>query len=74
MIMGVFLNFAQIVISIVLIGVILLQTRNSGLGSSFGGDSIYKTRRGLDRTLFQMTIALAVLFGLISLASVLFNR
>jgi preprotein translocase subunit SecG len=74
MIMGVFLNFAQIVISVVLIGVILLQTRNSGLGSSFGGDSIYKTRRGLDRTLFQMTIALAVLFGLISLASVLFNR
>ncbi len=72
--MGVFLNFAQIVISVVLIGVILLQTRNSGLGSSFGGDSIYKTRRGLDRTLFQMTIALAVLFGLISLASVLFNR
>lgn len=72
--MGVFLNFAQIVISVVLIGVVLLQTRNSGLGSSFGGDSIYKTRRGLDRTLFQMTIALAILFGIISLASVLFNR
>jgi len=74
MIMGVFLNLAQIVISVVLIGVILLQTRNSGLGSSFGGDSIYKTRRGLDRTLFQMTIVLAILFGVISLASVLFNR
>jgi len=74
MIMGVFLNLAQIVISVVLIGVILLQTRNSGLGSSFGGDSIYKTRRGLDRTLFQMTIVLAILFGIISLASVLFNR
>ena len=72
--MGVFLNYAQIVISVVLIGVVLLQTRNSGLGSSFGGDSIYKTRRGLDRTLFQMTIALAILFGIISLASVLFNR
>ena len=72
--MGVFLNLAQIVISVVLIGVILLQTRNSGLGSSFGGDSIYKTRRGLDRTLFQMTIVLAILFGVISLASVLFNR
>jgi len=74
MIMGVYLNLAQIVISVVLIGVILLQTRNSGLGSSFGGDSIYKTRRGLDRTLFQMTIVLAILFGVISLASVLFNR
>jgi preprotein translocase subunit SecG len=71
--MSVYLNLAQIVISIVLIGVVLLQTRSSGLGSSFGGDSIYKTRRGLDRTLFQMTIALAILFGLISLASVLFK-
>jgi preprotein translocase subunit SecG len=72
--MGVYLNLAQIVVSIVLIGVVLLQTRNSGLGSSFGGDSIYKTRRGLDRTLFHLTIVLAVLFGLVSLASVLFYR
>ncbi len=69
-----YLNLAQIVICVVLIGVILLQTRNSGLGSTFGGDSIYKTRRGLDRTLFQLTIVLAVLFGLISLASVLYAR
>ena len=72
--MGVYLNLAQIVVSVVLIVVILLQTRNSGLGAAFGGDSIYKTRRGLDRTLFQLTIVLSVLFGLISLASVLFNR
>ena len=72
--MNVYLNIAQIVICIVLIGVILLQTRNSGLGSTFGGDSIYKTRRGLDRTLFQLTIILAVLFGVISLISVLFGR
>jgi len=72
--MSVYLNLAQIVVSIVLIGVVLLQTRNSGLGSAFGGDSIYKTRRGLDRTLFQLTIVLSVLFGVISLASVLFNR
>ncbi len=72
--MGVYLNLAQIVISIVLIGIILLQTRNSGLGSAFGGDSIYKTRRGLDRTLFQLTIVLAVLFGLVSLVSVLLYR
>jgi preprotein translocase subunit SecG len=72
--MSVYLNLAQIVVSVVLIGVVLLQTRNSGLGSAFGGDSIYKTRRGLDRTLFQLTIVLSVLFGVISLASVLFNR
>ena len=72
--MGNYLNVAQIVVSIALVAVVLLQTRNSGLGSAFGGDSIYKTRRGLDRTLFQLTIVLAVLFGLISLASVLFYK
>ena len=72
--MSVYLNLAQIVVSVVLIGVVLLQTRSSGLGSAFGGDSIYKTRRGLDRTLFQLTIVLSVLFGIISLASVLFSR
>ncbi|MBI1802378.1 MAG: preprotein translocase subunit SecG [Chloroflexi bacterium] len=72
--MTVYLNLAQIVICVVLIGVILLQTRNSGLSSTLGGDSIYKTRRGLDRTLFQLTIVLSVLFGVISLLSVLFGR
>ena len=71
--MSVYLNLAQIVVCVVLIGVILLQTRNSGLGSSLGGDSIYKTRRGLDRTLFQLTIILTVVFGLISLVSVMLS-
>jgi preprotein translocase subunit SecG len=71
--MAAYMHLAQVVISVALIGIVLLQTRNSGLGSSFGGDSIYKTRRGLDRTLYQMTIVLAVLFAVISLASVLFT-
>ncbi len=71
--MNIYFNLAQIVISVVLIAVILLQTRNSGLGSTFGSDSIYTTRRGLDRTLHQLTITLAVLFCVVSLASVLFQ-
>lgn len=71
--MSVWFNLAQIVICVTLIGVVLLQTRNSGLGSTFGGDSIYKTRRGLDKTLHQLTIGLAVLFAVLSLASVLFQ-
>ncbi|MFM7197634.1 MAG: preprotein translocase subunit SecG [Chloroflexota bacterium] len=54
----------QIVLAITLIGVILLQVKNAGLGSSFGGSdaSIYTTRRGLDRVLYQFTIVLAVVF------------
>jgi preprotein translocase subunit SecG len=70
--MSIWLNLAQIVICVSLIVVVLLQTRNSGLGSTFGNDSIYKTRRGLDKTLHQLTIILAVVFCALSLISVLF--
>ena len=69
--MSIWLNLAQIVICVTLIAVVLLQTRNSGLGSTFGSDSIYKTRRGLDKTLHQLTIILAVVFAILSLVSVL---
>jgi preprotein translocase subunit SecG len=68
--MLIYLNLAQIVVCVALIGLILLQTRNSGLGSSFGGDSIFRTRRGLDRTMFQLTIVLSIAFGVLSLLSV----
>ena len=59
----------QIVLSVTLVAVILLQVKNAGLGSSFGGSdaSIYTTRRGLDRVLFQFTIILSVVFVVTSL-------
>ena len=58
------LQIVQIIISLALITVIVLQARGSGLGSLFGGadGGITKTRRGLEKTLFQITIGLAVLF------------
>lgn len=57
------INIAQIVISILLIGSILLQQRGSGLSPVLGGDSgSYRTRRGIERTLFVATIVLAILF------------
>jgi preprotein translocase subunit SecG len=60
------LQIIQIIISLFLVVVIILQARGQGLGSLFGGgDSgmgITKTRRGLERTLFQITIVLAGLF------------
>jgi preprotein translocase subunit SecG len=68
-----YLNIVQILISIVLIVVVLLQTRGSGFSATFSSDtSIYRTRRGVERTLFNVTIGLAVLFILISMASVIF--
>jgi preprotein translocase subunit SecG len=67
-----YVNLIQIVISIALIAVILLQAKGSGLGGIFGGDSsIYKTRRGVEKTLHQATIGLSVLFFGISILSVL---
>lgn len=64
------LGVAQIIISIALIAAILLQSKGSGLGSVFGGDgSVFRTRRGAEKGLFQLTIILAIAFGLLSIAS-----
>ncbi len=59
----------QIILSITLISVILLQVKSASLGGAFGGSdaSIYTTRRGLDKVLFQFTIVLAVIFLVTSL-------
>jgi preprotein translocase subunit SecG len=65
-------NIAQILISAVLIVVLTLQAKGSGFGSALGGQtsSVFRTRRGVERTLFNLTIVLAVVFLLISLLSV----
>ncbi|HXQ96233.1 MAG TPA: preprotein translocase subunit SecG [Candidatus Acidoferrales bacterium] len=67
--MNPFLAFAEIVISIGLVASILLQARGAGLSSAFGGDSaVYRSRRGIEKRLFQFTVVLAVLFAIFSLA------
>jgi preprotein translocase subunit SecG len=69
---AVYLNIVEILISLVLIFVVLLQTRGSGFSATFSSDSsIYRSRRGVEKTLFNFTIGLAVLFVLVSIASVL---
>jgi preprotein translocase subunit SecG len=67
-----YLSWALIVISIVLIGLVLLQAKGGGLGSMFGGDGgVYKTRRGLEKTVYNATVVFAVLFLVISMLTVL---
>jgi preprotein translocase subunit SecG len=68
-----YLQIVQIIISVCLIVAILLQAKGSGLGGIFGGSDsgIYKTRRGAERTLFNLTIVLVVLFFLFAMASVI---
>lgn len=59
------LKFIQILISVALVTLIILQARGTGLGSLFGGTgggAIQKTRRGLEKTLFQMTVILSAAF------------
>lgn len=68
--MQTYLNIAQIVLSVALILAILLQVRGGGLGGIFGqADTVFRTRRGAEKTLFQLTIILVVLFIIISIIS-----
>jgi preprotein translocase subunit SecG len=61
---------AQLVLAIALVLVILLQVRGGGLGGIFGQpDTVYRTKRGLERTLFQLTIALGIIFVIVSIIS-----
>lgn len=63
-----YFEIVQIIVSVALITAILLQVRGAGLGSVFGGTgTVFKTRRGIDRLLFRMTIAFVVIFVLISI-------
>jgi preprotein translocase subunit SecG len=60
----------QLIVSVALSLAILLQARGSGLGGTFGGDSaVYRSRRGIERRLWQFTIVLIALFSVFSLAS-----
>lgn len=71
--MQVYFNVAQIVVSLALILAVLLQVRGGGLGGIFGqADTVYRTKRGVEKTLFQLTIALMVLFLIISLVRLRF--
>ena len=63
-----YLTVAQMVLSVALVLILLLQVRGGGLGGIFGqADTVYRTKRGLEKTLFQFTIVLVVLFITISL-------
>jgi preprotein translocase subunit SecG len=67
------LAIGQIVVSIALIAAILMQARGVGLSSTFGGDSaVYRSRRGVEKRLWQFTIVLGALFVVFSLASYVF--
>ena len=66
-----YLNIAMIIVSVALVLAIMLQSRGGGLGGIFGQpDAVYRTRRGIERTLFRFTIALVVIFITLAILSV----
>jgi len=68
--MQVYLHVAQIVLAVALVLVILLQVKGGGLGGVFGQpDTVYRTKRGVEKRLYQLTIVLIVVFVIISLVA-----
>lgn len=66
------LVIAQMILAIALITAILLQQRGTGLGGAFGGEvTAYRSRRGIERTLFRLTVVLSILFVVFSLLNLL---
>lgn len=66
------IRIVQIILCVAVILFILLQVRGAGLGSAFGGSnstSVFKTRRGVERLIFNTTIVFVVLFAVISILS-----
>lgn len=71
-IMQLILNIIQVIIASLLIAAILLQRRGAGLGAGFGGEgNIYFQKRGMEKTLFILTIVFSVLFLGVAFANLL---
>ena len=69
------LPWVQITLSVLLIGAVLLQQSEAGLGGTFGGSTeanVFKTKRGAEKQLFIITIILAILFAVSALLAVFF--
>jgi preprotein translocase subunit SecG len=70
-----YVTIVEIIISLALILLVLVQTRGEGFSATFSADSsIFRTRRGVEKTLFQLTIAVAVIWIATSIVSVVVNR
>lgn len=66
------INIVQIIVSVTLIAILLLQIKGEGLSGVFGGDNpVQHQRRGLEASLYNLTVALSAIFLLLSLASAL---
>lgn len=72
--MSTYLNIALVIVSVALIAVILLQSREAGLGGLGGGADMggagFHVRRGIERLLYNVTIVLSAIFFILALVTV----
>lgn len=67
------ISVLQIIVALFLMVAILLQNKGAGLGGIFGGDnSVFRTKRGIEKILFRLTIVLSIIFFAVALANVIF--
>ncbi len=71
--MKIYLYLAQIILAIAITALVLVQAKNAGLSNIFGGSDLgmYKTRRGVEKTLFNATIGAGILFLVLALVTVI---
>ena len=66
------LNIAQMILAVLLIAAIMIQASGTGLGAAFGGGgNVYRSKRGAEKKIFQLTIVFSILFFGIALVNVL---
>lgn len=68
-----YIKVALIVVSVCLVGLVMLQVRNGGIGDMFGGENLYRTRRGVEKTVYDTTVVFAGLFLLLAFLSVYYS-
>ncbi len=71
--MSIYLNIGLIITSITLVSSVILQSKGAGLGGLTGGDTggVFSARRGIEKTLFRITIGLSLLFFGLAIATVI---
>jgi preprotein translocase subunit SecG len=71
-----YINIALIIISVSLIASIILQNKGVGLGGLTGSDSggVFTARRGIEKTLFWITITLSILFVILTIVAVIVSK
>ena len=75
--MTIYLYLAQIVLGIAIIAIVMVQSKDAGMSNMFGGSGdmgVYKTRRGVEKTMFNATIVLGIVFLVLALLTVILTR